>query len=73
MRCSFEKLCSYLSHELDDDGRYEVLAHLHECDICMEAIMLMSSEHGKECPLLNSPVRWIGQRKDHSKRAVSTF
>ncbi len=73
MRCNFERLCLYLNHQLDDDRRYEVLAHLHECDICMEAVTLMSAEHGEECPVLNSPGKWTGQRTAHSKRAVSAF
>ncbi len=73
MRCNFERLCSYLNHELDDDRRYEVLAHLHECDICMEAVMLMSAERGDDCPVSNSTGRWTGQRKGHSKRAAVAF
>ncbi len=44
MRCSFEKLYSYLSNELDADRKYEVITHLHECDICLEAVSLMAQD-----------------------------
>ncbi len=44
MRCNFEKLCSYAKKELNETLRYEVLAHLHQCDICMEAVILMTAD-----------------------------
>ncbi len=73
MQCNFERLCLYLNHELDEARRYEVLAHLHECAICMEAVTQMSAEQGEECLVSKSPGRWAGQRKGHSKRAAAAF
>ncbi len=73
MRCNFDRLCLYLNHKLDEDRQYEVLCHLHECDICMEAVMLMSAEKGEECPVSNNPARWTVQKKGHSKRAAAVF
>ena len=73
MRCNFEKLCLYLNNELDESRRYEVLAHLDQCDICMEAITLMSAEQDAECLKLASPKRWTGQREALGKRAESPF
>ncbi len=44
MQCNFERLVFYLRHELSEDRKFEVVAHLHECEICMEAVTLMSKE-----------------------------
>ncbi len=73
MRCNFEKLCLYLKNELDESRRFEVLAHLHQCDICMEAVILMSAEQDAECPKSESPGRWIGHKETHGKRAASPY
>ncbi len=48
MQCNFERLVFYLRHELSEDRKFEVVAHLHECEICMEAVTLMSQELSAE-------------------------
>ncbi len=55
MRCSFEKLYSYLSNELDAERKFEVIAHLHECEICLEAVSLMAQDQGVKDPTLHPP------------------
>jgi anti-sigma factor RsiW len=46
MRCDFETLCSYLNDELNARRRSEVDAHLRECEICFEAVCVMSEDRG---------------------------
>ncbi len=48
MRCDFNALCSYINNELDANGKYEVITHLNECEICLEAVSLMCRERGAE-------------------------
>ncbi len=57
MRCNFEILCSYVDNELNETLRYEVLAHLHQCDICMEAVGLMCSDRDADHLESDSPKR----------------
>jgi hypothetical protein len=44
MRCDFNRLCAYVHNELSEDRKCETIAHLHECDICLEAVCLMCAE-----------------------------
>jgi hypothetical protein len=44
VKCNFNRLCSYLSNELHGEQRYDVVAHLHECEICLEAVSLMCKD-----------------------------
>ncbi len=44
MRCDFERLCRYLDNELDDKRKQEVITHLRECEICLEAVCLMMND-----------------------------
>jgi anti-sigma factor RsiW len=62
MQCNFEKLCAYVNNELNENSVYEVLAHLHQCDICMEAVIQMSAEQAARSLVLASskrPVRSV--------------
>jgi hypothetical protein len=49
MRCNFEKLFMYVNNELNHDQKFEVLAHLHQCEICLEAVTLLSEDAHSEC------------------------
>ena len=71
MRCNFERLCSYLNDELDESLRHEVLVHIRQCDICLEAVMLMSAERDAECLESDSPGRRTGQRGNLGKGAFT--
>jgi anti-sigma factor RsiW len=46
MRCDFDTLCAYLNDGLNTKRRSEVDAHLRECEICFEAVTVMSAERG---------------------------
>lgn len=73
MRCSFEKLCSYLDNRLDGTRKYEVIAHLHECEICLEAVSLMCQERGLKDQSIALPAgkgagQWQHREAERMKR-----
>ncbi len=44
MTCDFERLCRYVNNELDHKRKHEVITHLRECEICLEAVCLMMND-----------------------------
>jgi len=44
MTCDFDKLLLFQEKKLDLDTSLEVLEHLERCEICFEAIYLMSRD-----------------------------
>ncbi len=53
MRCDFEKLYSYINQKLNENQKDEVVTHLHNCDICLEAVLLMCQDQSADstgCP-----------------------
>ena len=43
-RCEFEKLIRYLDKQLTLDEKLELFNHLDHCDVCREAIFLLSRD-----------------------------
>ena len=43
-RCDFEKLIRYLDKELSLDEQLELFDHLDRCEVCREAIYLLSRD-----------------------------
>ncbi len=44
MQCNFDVLWRYLNGQLDSDHRLQVLEHIHQCEICFEALYQMSCD-----------------------------
>jgi hypothetical protein len=38
MKCNFERLITFLNNELDENQNHQVIAHLRNCQICLEAV-----------------------------------
>ncbi len=45
--CDFDKLVQLLDGKLKLDGKLEVLGHLDLCDVCREAIYLISRDRDR--------------------------
>ncbi len=43
-QCDFERLVRYLDKKLDIDQQLELFDHLDRCDVCREAIYLLSRD-----------------------------
>jgi len=72
VRCDFESLCGYLSKSLDDPKRIEVAAHLRECDICMDAVIMMRQDQklsNAQILLSGDPGRAWGHNGDVNGRS----
>jgi hypothetical protein len=41
MRCNFDRLIAYINDELDENQNHDVMIHLHDCNICREAVLEM--------------------------------
>jgi hypothetical protein len=54
MRCNFDGLCAYVHNELSEDRKHEIMVHLHECDICLEAVILMCRDEGVNLDVVHS-------------------
>ncbi len=46
MKCSFDRLCSYLNNELNESQKREIVVHLHDCEICLEAVSMIMRDRG---------------------------
>ena len=43
-QCDFDKLVRYLDKQLDIDQQLELFDHLDRCEVCREAIFLLSRD-----------------------------
>jgi len=43
-QCDFDKLVHYLDKQLDIDQQLELFDHLDRCEVCREAIFLLSRD-----------------------------
>ncbi len=55
MICDFNKLLLYMEKKLDLDAKLEVLEHLETCEICFEAIYLMSRDRDARFLIWDAP------------------